>query len=243
MDINKVSVGTNLMASTAVNGLRNTGSKGENKVESESKLEDKLESKITKDGILLKFKDKEKLVKIEGDVNNIKEYLEGGDGGFGLGILFGVFSSALEGALKGLGVTFLGSLYPLVPAISKYIDSYKEVKEEAKEMVNDGNECGVSNAALKGGILGAAKALGHGILDLAVIGSLTALGVSFLGPIGFALSPFIGSIYNVAKDDIRLKLEGTKSSGVSVNGENNETKESNKEENPREPFFPFPPKK
>jgi len=110
-------------------------------------------------------------------------------------------------------------------------------------MVNNGNECEVSNAALKGGILGAAKGLGHGILDLAVIGSLTALGVSFLGPIGFALAPFIGGIYNLAKDGIRLKLEGSKNSEVSVNSKNNETKKSNKEKDLREPFFPFPPKK
>jgi hypothetical protein len=48
--------------------------------------------------------------------------------------------------------------------------------------------------------------------------------------------------YNLAKDDIRLKLEESKSSGVGINNENNETKKSNKEEDPREPFFPFPPK-
>ena len=215
MDINKVSVSTDLTASTAVNGLRNTESKRENKVEPESKLEDKLESEITEDGILLKFKDKEKLVKIEGDVNNIKEAIEGGDQ---FGMKFGVLSSALEGALKGLGAVFLDGLYPLVPGISKYIDSYKKVKEEAKEMVNNGNECEVSNAALKGGVLGATKALGHGMLDLAVIGSSTALGVSVLGPIGFALAPLIGSIYNLAKDGIRLKLERSKNPEVSVIG-------------------------
>jgi hypothetical protein len=158
-------------------------------------------------------------------------------------MVFGVLSSAFEGALKGLGVVFLNGLYPLIPAISKYIDSYKEVKEEAKEMVNNGNECEVSNAALKGGILGAAKGLGHGILDLAVIGSLTSLGVSVLGPIGFALAPFIGGIYNLAKDGIRLKLEGSKNPEVSVNSKNNETKKNNKEKDPEEPFFPFPPKK
>jgi hypothetical protein len=43
--------------------------------------------------------------------------------------------------------------------------------------------------------------------------------------------------------DIRLKLEESKSSGAGVNDENNETKKSNKEEDPREPFFPFPPEK
>jgi hypothetical protein len=232
MNINNIKSGLNLDNSLISN--KNT--------EVQKDQKDKLESEITKDGILLKFKDKEKLIKIEGDVNNIKEAIELGDH-FGLGMVFGVLSSAFEGALKGLGVVFLNGLYPLVPAISKYIDSYKEVKEEAKEMVNNGNECEVSNAALKGGILGAAKALGHGILDLAVIGSLTALGVSFLGPIGFALAPFIGAAYNLAKDDIRLKLEESKSSGAGTNNENNETKKSNKEEDPREPFFPFPPKK
>jgi hypothetical protein len=205
-------------------------------------LKDKLESEITRDGILLKFKGKEKLIKIEGDVNNIKEAIEVEDQ-FGLGMVFGVLSSAFEGALKGLGVVFLNGLYPLVPAISKYIDSYKEVKEEANEMVNNGNECEVSNAALKGGILGAVKGLGDGILDLAVIGLLTALGVSVLGPIGFALAPFIGATYNLAKDDIRLKLEESKSSKVGINNESNEAKKSNKEEDPREPFFPFPPRK
>ncbi len=215
MDINKVNVSNNLTASTAVNGLRNTASKRENKVESESKLEDKLESEITEDGILLKYGDKEKLVKIEGDVNNIKEAIEGEDQ---FGMKFGILSSALEGALKGLGAVFLNGLYPLVPGISKYIDSYKKVKEEAKEMVNNGNEYEVSDAALKGGVLGAAKASLHGILDLAVIRLLTSLGVSVLGPIGFALAPVIGSIYNLAKDGIRLKLERSKNPEVSVIG-------------------------
>jgi hypothetical protein len=158
-------------------------------------------------------------------------------------MVFGVLSSAFEGSLKGLGVVFLNGFYPLIPAICKYIDSYKEVKEEAKEMVNNGNECEVSNAALKGGILGAAKGLGHGILDLAVIGSLTSLGVSVLGPIDFALATFIGGIYNLAKDGIRLKLEGSKNPEVSVNSKNNETKKSNKEEDPEELFFHFLPKK
>jgi len=232
MKINNINSGLNLNKSLISN--KNT--------EVKKDLKDKLESEITKDGILLKYGNKEKLIKIEGDVNNIKEYIELGDQ-FGLGIVFGVLSSAFEGALKGLGVVFLNGLYPLIPAISKYIDSYKEVKEEAKEMVNNGNECEVSNAALKGGILGAAKGLGHGILDLAVIGSLTALGVSFLGPIGFALAPFIGGIYNLAKDGIRLKLEGSKNPEVSVNSKNDETKKSNKEKDPEEPFFPFPPKK
>jgi len=69
------------------------------------------------------------------------------------------------------------------------------------------------------------------------------LGVSFLGPVGFALAPFIGGIYNLAKDGIRLKLEESKNSEVSVNSKNNETKKSNKEKDLREPFFPFPPKK
>lgn len=230
--INNINSGLNLDKSLISN--KNT--------EVKKDLKDKLESEITKDGILLKYGNKEKLIKIEGDVNNIKEYIELGDQ-FGLGMVFGVLSSAFEGALKGLGVVFLNGLYPLIPAISKYIDSYKEVKEEAKEMVNNGNECEVSNAALKGGILGAAKGLGHGILDLAVIGSLTTLGVSFLGPIGFALAPFIGGIYNLVKDGIRLKLEGSKSSVVGLNSKSNEISKSDKEKNSREPFFPFPPKK
>jgi hypothetical protein len=232
MNINNINSGLNLDKSLISN----------KNAEVKKDLKDKLESEITKDGILLKYGNKEKLIKIEGDVNNIKEAIELGDQ-FGLGMVFGVLSSAFEGSLKGLGVVFLNGIYPLIPAISKYIDSYKEVKEEAKEMVNNGNECEVSNAALKGGILAAAKGLGHGILDLAVIGSLTSLGVSVLGPIGFALAPFIGGIYNLAKDGIRLKLEESKSSGVGINNENNETMKSNKEKDPEEPFFPFPPKK
>jgi hypothetical protein len=232
MNINNIKSGLNLDNSLVSN----------KNIEVKKNLKNKLETEITKDGILLKFKNKEKLIKIEGDVNNIKEAIELDDQ-FGIGMVFGILSSAFEGALKGLGVVFLNGLYPLVPAISKYIDSYKKVKEEAKEMVNNGNECEVSNAALKGGVLGATKALGHGILDLAVIGSSTALGVSVLGPIGFALAPFIGVIYNLAKDGIRLKLEESKRSGVGINNENNEISKSKKEEDLREPFFPFPPKK
>jgi len=207
MNINNIKSGLNLDKSLISN--RNT--------EVKKDLKDKLESEVTKDGILLKFKGKEKLIKIEGDVNNIKEAIELGDH-FGLGMVFGVLSSAFEGALKGLGVVFLNGLYPLIPAISKYIDSYKKVKEEAKEMVNNGNEYEVSDAALKGGVLGAAKASLHGIIDLAVIRLLTSLGVSVLGPIGFALAPLIGSIYNLAKDGIRLKLERSENSEVSVIG-------------------------
>jgi hypothetical protein len=228
MNINNINSGLNLDKSLISN----------KNIEFQKDLKDKLESEITKDGILLKFKDEEKLIKIEGDVNNIKVANQ-----FERGMGFGVLSSTLVGVIKALGVVFLNGLYPLVPAIYKYIDSYKKVKEEAKEMVNNGNECEVSNAALKGGILGAAKGLVHGILDLAVIGSLTALGGSVLGPIGFALASFIGPAYNIAKDDIRLKLEGSKNTGVGLNSKNNETKENNKEKDPEEPFFPFPPKK
>lgn len=230
MSINNINAGLNLDKSLISNK--------NDKVQKE--LKNKLESEITKDGILLKYGDKEKLIKIEGDVNNIRKYLEIGDDTFGLGIFFGVLSSAFEGALKGLGVVFLSGLYPLVPAISKYIDSYKEVKKEAKEMVNNANECEISNAALKGGILGGAKALGHGILDLAIIGSLTALGVSLVGPVGFALAPVIGAAYNLAKDDIRLKLDKIDNRKIAVDNENN-VNMGGKRKNLEKPFFPFPP--
>jgi hypothetical protein len=211
MDMNKVNVSTNLMASTAVNGLRNTGSKGENKVEPESKLEDKLQSKITKDGILLKFKDKEKLIKIEGDDNDIKKYLKTGNV---LGLTMGVFSSVFEGALKGLGVAFLSVLYPVVYALYKYMDSYREVKEEANEM-GAKNENEIKKAALKGGIWGGVKGLGNGILDLAIVGSLAAAGFSLMGTPGFVLAPFVGAAYNLVKDEIRLRLSEPKGSKVS----------------------------
>ncbi len=244
-NINKIN--TNL-------GLDN--SKKVNNVNLNNKEEIKLESKITKDGVLLKYANQEKLVKIEGDVNNIKEGLEYGGDLFGVGLLFGIISSAFEGALKGLGVVMLNGIYPLVPTISKYIDSYKKVKEEAEDLgVKNDNE--IKKAALKGGLLGSVKGLLHGVLDLAVIGSLTALGVGMLGPVGFVLAPFIGTVYNIAKDDIRRNLskETTEENNTKENDFKKEKK--NKEIDNytakleknlyftinEEPFLPFPPEK
>jgi hypothetical protein len=224
-NVNKINTNFN---NTVINSINNE--------KKEDKKQDKLESKLTKDGVLLKYGDENKLVKIEGDVNNIKQRLENGDP-YGLGLLFGILSSAFEGALKGLGVSLLTPVYPLIPAIIKYIDSYNNVKEEAANLVNKDldskNEYEIKKAALKGGLLGGIKALGHGILDLAVIGALTTLGVSLIGPTAFALAPFIGAIYNVAKDDLRLELSKSREN-VKINQDNFEK---------REPFFPFPPEK
>ncbi len=220
-------------------------SKKFNNVNLNNKEEIKLESKITKDGVLLKYGNQEKLVKIEGDVNNIKEGLENGEELYGIGFLFGLASSAFEGALKGLGAVMLNGIYPLVPTISKYIDSYKKVKEEAEDLgVKNDNE--IKKAALKGGLLGSVKGLFHGVLDLAAIGSLTTLGVGILGPIGFALAPFIGAVYNIAKDNIRLNLSKKENDLNIEKKEDNYTDKFKKElynSNNREPFLPFPPEK
>ncbi len=243
-NINKVSAN--------VNPLVSDNKKSDNKSEAtnvDTKEKNKLESQITKDGVLLKYGEQQKLVKLEGDTNNIKESLENGGDLYGLDLLFGILSSGLEGALKGLGVAMLSGLYPLVPAISKYIDSYKKVKEEAQNL-GAKNEYQIKKASLKGGLLGSVKGLFHGLLDLAVIGSLTTLSVGLLGSVGFALAPVIGAAYNIAKDDIRMELSKKNKNQITIErkSDNNNKDTNNKAEKKlynldREPFLPFPPEK
>ncbi|MCX7870142.1 MAG: hypothetical protein N2485_00990 [bacterium] len=214
----------------------------------DTKEKNKLESQITKDGVLLKYGEQQKLVKLEGDANNIKENLENGGELYGLDLLFGILSSGLEGALKGLGVAMLSGLYPLVPAISKYIDSYKKVKEEAQNL-GAKNDYEIKKASLKGGLLGSVKGLFHGLLDLAVIGSLTTLSVGLLGSVGFALAPVIGAAYNIAKDDIRMELSKKNKNQITIERKSDNNKDTNNKAEKklynldREPFLPFPPEK
>lgn len=160
---------------------------------------DKIESKLTRDGILLKYGDKSKLIKIEGDVNKIK-------------------------------------------------DSYDKVKKEALNLTN--NNLDIKKASLKGGLLGGLKGLGHGIMDLAVIGTLTGLGVSLLGPGAFALAPVIGAVYNVKKDMVRLEQKLKQEAHSKITNSNKDNKEINQatfekqtDVEKSEPFFPFPPDK
>jgi hypothetical protein len=54
-------------------------------------------------------------------------------------------------------------------------------------------------------LLSGFKGLVNSILDYIVIGGLSLVGVSILGPLGFLLVPFIGGFYNVIKDKIREK--------------------------------------
>ena len=193
------------------------------KLENEGVDSNKLESKITKDGVLVKYNGKEKLIEIDGDGNVIKDAKEGDSGPLsGVSYAIALLSSLMEGGLKGLGVALLNVAYPLVPTIIKSIEGYNKVLDEIMDY-GVKNDLDIKKAAAKGALVGGVKGFLDGVLDFGVIGGLTLLGVMLLGPVGFALAPVIGAVYNVTKDEIRSDME------------------RNREK--REPYLPFPPEK
>jgi hypothetical protein len=192
-----------------------------------SNIKEKLSSKMFWDGILLNYKDKESKIKISFDdiSNNIKDSFK--EGFFkGLGVMVPLYSIPLlgyhiatspnlfnlVGGSKNLSLILglLSTSYPAFFGITRAIEGYSKVNKEARELIKN-NELtkelknDVLKASVKGFFLSGFKGLVNSILDYIVIGGLSLVGVSILGPLGFLLVPFIGGFYNVIKDKIREK--------------------------------------
>jgi len=192
-----------------------------------SNIKQKLSSKMYWDGILLNYNDKENKIKISFDdiSNDIKDSLK--EGFFkGLGVMVPLYGIPflgyyigtspnllnLTGGLKNLSL-ILGLLalsYPAFFSITKAVEGYSKVNKEAKELIKNDElnkelKSDILRASVKGFVLSGFKGLVNSILDYIIIGGISLVGISILGPLGFLLPPFIGGLYNVIKDKIRKK--------------------------------------
>ncbi|MFN4220408.1 MAG: hypothetical protein ACK4GJ_05770 [bacterium] len=131
-------------------------------------------SKITLKGVEIKGPLGKKEVKISGDEveKNITE-------------------SFIQGAAKGIGVSLLGRVYPVLTGTYKVIEGYHKTKEEAKNLGLTDWES--TKAGIKGATIAGIKGSFHALIDTLAINSLTIIGGSIGGIIGSIIGAILSS--------------------------------------------------
>ncbi|MFN3995071.1 MAG: hypothetical protein ACK4GR_00870 [bacterium] len=110
--------------------------------------------------------------------------------------------SLVEGLGKGVASDILHAAYPFVAGAYKAVEGYAKAKNAAKEVGLYGGK--VTEAGLKGALVGGIKGFAHGLLDTMIITAITGLGFIASGPVGAAVGALLGAgFYNVVKNEIR----------------------------------------